>query len=183
MNKKITICLLLNELLWNLLIKEKFAIQLENYHLLFSTQLIIFLDCCWLIMENWPDLNWIKRLLFVYYWMNCCGTYLSKKNLLYNWRIIIFLFNSTHYILDCCWQIMENRPDLNWIKRLIVIINQIVSEKLTHLLTGFPALILGYFCSQAIRHIEWLRTNSMRLCHPPDGSTSTKYKLLCFKPS
>jgi hypothetical protein len=23
---------------------------------------------------------------------------------------------------------------------------------------------------------------SMRLCHPPDGSTSPKYKLLCFKP-
>ncbi len=22
----------------------------------------------------------------------------------------------------------------------------------------------------------------MRLCHPPDGSTSLKYKLLCFKP-
>jgi hypothetical protein len=23
---------------------------------------------------------------------------------------------------------------------------------------------------------------TMRLCHPPDGSTSPKYKLLCFKP-
>jgi hypothetical protein len=23
---------------------------------------------------------------------------------------------------------------------------------------------------------------AMRLCHPPDGSTSPKYKLLCFKP-
>jgi hypothetical protein len=23
----------------------------------------------------------------------------------------------------------------------------------------------------------------MRLCHPPDGSTSPKYKLLCFKPT
>jgi hypothetical protein len=22
----------------------------------------------------------------------------------------------------------------------------------------------------------------VRLCHPPDGSTSPKYKLLCFKP-
>ncbi len=25
-------------------------------------------------------------------------------------------------------------------------------------------------------------SNSMRLCHPPDGSTSLKYKMLCFKP-
>ncbi len=23
---------------------------------------------------------------------------------------------------------------------------------------------------------------AMRLCHPPDGSTSPKHKLLCFKP-
>ncbi len=24
--------------------------------------------------------------------------------------------------------------------------------------------------------------DTMRLCHPPDGSTSHKYMLLCFKP-
>ncbi len=27
------------------------------------------------------------------------------------------------------------------------------------------------------------RGRSMRLCHPPDDSTSPKYKLLCFKPT
>jgi hypothetical protein len=29
--------------------------------------------------------------------------------------------------------------------------------------------------------IQCLLTMSMRLCHPQDGSTSPKYKLLCFK--
>ncbi len=28
-----------------------------------------------------------------------------------------------------------------------------------------------------------MKTNQMRLCHPPDGSTSPQYKLLCFKTS
>jgi hypothetical protein len=29
---------------------------------------------------------------------------------------------------------------------------------------------------------EMFPANIMRFCHPPDASTSPKYKLLCFKP-
>jgi hypothetical protein len=33
-----------------------------------------------------------------------------------------------------------------------------------------------------IGSLKYSTQGSMRLCHSPDGSTSPKYKLLCFKP-
>ncbi len=43
--------------------------------------------------------------------------------------------------------------------------------------------MLELFCTEkkpGAEFVKWLKIQQMRLCHPPDGSTSPKYKLLCF---
>ncbi len=56
-----------------------------------------------------------------------------------------------------------------------------------HILYHFVSFMNKKFCSAWISQLPIWPPNSkkdcktlMRLCHPPDGSTSHKYKLLCF---
>jgi hypothetical protein len=54
------------------------------------------------------------------------------------------------------------------------LINKLVRLRVYSILSFF----LQVSCSTRVSTL----TAGMRLCHPPDGSTSPKYKLLCFKP-
>ncbi len=46
--------------------------------------------------------------------------------------------------------------------------------------SNFHIFIASYFLCTILALLVNLQLKLMRLCHPPDGSTSPKYKLLCF---
>ncbi len=75
---------------------------------------------------------------------------------------------------------MQYQPVTSWDGACIGLWRHELIMWLLHALTTWD-LKFKFVSDIPLPQLLW-QVELMRLCHPPDGSTSSKYKLLCFKP-